>query len=295
MSLLRKLLMNKKKEYIIEYTSTDGNIVEPYSGSTSPFVDTNRNNIPIISNIYKNGKGIIKLEKECYQIGLEAFYQCSSLSDITIPDSVTTIMTFAFSGCTSLSGIIIPNSVTSIDNYAFYNCSSLTGIALGNSITSIGKCTFGQCSSLTGITIPDSVTSIGYEAFNQCSSLTEIKISNSVTSINEWTFGSCSSLTGITIPNSVTSIGEYAFGYCEGLTSIIIPESVASIEDCAFIRRENSLTASITILRTTPPTLGSSVFNNSNGKIYVPSGSVDTYKSAANWSNYADIIQAIQE
>ena len=292
--------MNKKKEYIIEYTSTDGNIVEPYSGSTSPFVDTNRNNIPIISNIYKNGKGIIKLEKECYQIGLEAFYQCSSLSDITIPDSVTTIMTFAFSGCTSLSGIIIPNSVTSIDNYAFYNCSSLTGIALGNSITSIGKCTFNGCWSLTRITIPDSVTSIGAGAFGRWARATStdvIKFPNEQLKIKyfegDYGFSDWGSLTSVTIPDSVTSIGDSAFSGCTSLSSIIIPNKIISIEDDAF--KGCSKLASITVLPKTPPTLGTNVFYKiaSNAVIYVPSGSVDVYKSATNWSSYADRIQPI--
>ena len=68
MSLLRKLLMQKKKEYIIEYTSTDGNIVTPYSGATKPFIDARGNNIPIISNTYENDKGVIKLQKECKKI-----------------------------------------------------------------------------------------------------------------------------------------------------------------------------------------------------------------------------------
>ena len=224
MSLLGKLLMQKKKEYIIEYTSTDGNIVEPYSGSTSPFVDANGNNIPIISNIYKNGKGIIKLEKECYQIGYQAFSNCSSLTGLTIPDSVTTI----------------------------------------------GNQAFLDCTSLTGITIPDSVTFIGASAFNNCRGLTSITIPDSVTTINELTFFSCSSLTGITIPNSVTSIDSGAFMDCYYLSSIIVLPEI-------------------------PPQISGTTFKGivSDVKIYVPSGSVNAYKSATNWSAYADIIQAI--
>ena len=148
--------------------------------------------------------------------------------------SVTSIGEWAFWGCSALTSVTLPNSVISIGNYAFNDCSSLTSITLGNSITSIGNDAFYGCTSLTSITIPNSVISIGNYAFNDCSSLTSITLGNSVTSIGAYAFRSCSSLTSITIPNSVTSIGGYAFYGCTSLTSITIPNSVTSIGDWAF-------------------------------------------------------------
>ena len=167
-------------------------------------------------------------------IDVDAFYHCSNLTSIEIPNSVTSIGKNAFSGCSSLTSIEIPNSVTSIGNWAFLDCSSLTSIKIPNSVTSIGYKTFYQCSSLTSIEIPNSVTSIGESAFYHCSSLTSIEIPNSVTSIGNWAFLGCSSLTSIEIPNSVTSIDDSAFFGCSSLTSIEIPNSVTSIGDCAF-------------------------------------------------------------
>ena len=112
--------------------------------------------------------------KPVVQIGAKAFYNCSSLTGITTPDSVTSIGDEAFWYCDSLTGITLPDSVTSIGNYAFCGCSSLTGITLPDSVTSIGNYAFCGCSILTSITIPDSVTSIGHSAFSSCSSLTGI-------------------------------------------------------------------------------------------------------------------------
>ena len=168
-------------------------------------------------------------------IGLGAFNGCSSLTSITIGNSVTSIGSSAFYGCSSLTSIAIPNSVTSIGYQAFYGCSSLTSITIPNSVTSIEDNEFNGCSSLTSITIPNSVTSIGYEAFKGCSSLTSITIGNSVTSIGNEAFVGCSSLTSITIPNSVTSIGYEAFKGCSSLTSITIGNSVTSIGNEAFV------------------------------------------------------------
>ena len=129
-------------------------------------------------------------------MGVEAFRGCSSLTSITIPDSITSISNSAFRGCTSLTSITIPDSVTSIGVYAFDGCSSLTSITIPDSITRISNGAFGGCTSLTSITIPDSVTNIGWYAF----------------------YG-CSGLTSITIPEGVTSIGSSAFEGCSGLTS----------------------------------------------------------------------------
>ena len=120
---------------------------------------------------------------------------------------------------------------------------------------------------LTEYTIPNDVTSIGEFAFFGCSGLTSITIPDSVTSIRYKAFSACS-LTSITIPDSVTSIGSYAFAYCSSLTSIYCKP-------------------------TTPPTGDWDMFyNNASGrKIYVPRNSVDAYKSAKYWSNYADYIE----
>ena len=163
-----------------------------------------------------------------------AFSDCSSLTSINIPSSVTSIGDWAFNGCSSLTSIIIPYSVTSIEYGAFNGCSSLTSINISPSVTRIGERTFDGCSSLTSINIPSSVTSIGQSAFYSCSSLTSINIPSSVTSIGFSAFGGCSSLTSINIPTSVTSIQVGAFDGCSSLASINIPSSVTSIGSSAF-------------------------------------------------------------
>ena len=144
-------------------------------------------------------------------------------SEVVIPKTfrgkpVVTIYHSAFSGCTSLTSITIPNSVTSIGVFAFEYCTSLTSINIPNSVTSIGSSAFRGCTSLTSITIGDSVTSIDNYAFYGCSGLTSITIPNSVTSIGSSAFEDCTGLTSINIPNSVTSIGNSAFYGCTSLT-----------------------------------------------------------------------------
>lgn len=167
-------------------------------------------------------------------IAVEAFKNCTSLTNITIPDSVTSIAYGTFMNCSSLTGVTIPDSVTSIGSSAFQNCTSLTSITIPDSVTSIGNSAFQSCTSLTNITIPDSVTSIGINAFQHCTVLTDITISNSVTSIGGFAFNDCTSLTSITIPDSVTSIESCTFAGCTALTDITIPDSVTNIESDAF-------------------------------------------------------------
>ncbi len=167
-------------------------------------------------------------------IGDDAFYNCSSLTSITILDGVTSFGKYAFYGCSNLTSISITDSVTSIGNYAFLGCSSLVSITIPNSITSIGSSVFSGCSSLTSISIPNSVTSIGEGAFSNCSSLTNVTIPNSVTSIGNSAFSGCNSLTSISIPESITSISEMMFGGCRALVSITMPDSITSIGEKAF-------------------------------------------------------------
>ena len=186
-------------------------------------------------NLYVNNSLLTEaVLTDAIKISNSAFKNCSSLTSIEIPDSVTSIGSSAFSRCTSLTSIVIPNSVTSIGSDAFYKCSSLTSVVIGDNVKSIGSYAFYNCSSLTSIEIPDSVKSIGSYAFYSCDSLTSVTIGDSVTSIGERAFYYCSSLTSVTMGNSVTSIGSYAFYNCDSLTSVTIGDSVTSIGERAF-------------------------------------------------------------
>lgn len=220
----------------------------------------------------------------------EAFRNCSGLTSIVIPDSVTRIVTSAFDGCKSLPSIHIPSGVTSIGAAAFFDCYALSSVTIPSGVTTIANYTFTNCSGLTSVDIPNSVISIGVEVFHRCSGLTSIDIPSGVTSIGSGACEYCSNLSGVTIPSGVTNIGENTFYNCFSISSINIPSGVTSIGYKAF--KNCSGLTSITVEATTPPTLGTDVFANTNNcPIYVPSGSVTVYQSA--WPTYASRIQAI--
>ena len=184
----------------------------------------------------------------------------TEITDLVIPNSVTSIGDHAFYECYGLTSVTMGNNVESIGNEAFCGCSGLTSVTIPNSVTNIktGIGVFIACSSLTTpvynahifvylpnsysgtYTIPDGITQIAGSAFSGCSGLTSIEIPNSVTSIGDHAFYECDGLESITIPNSVTSIEDYAFYDCDGLKSITIPNSVISIGDFAFATNCNS-------------------------------------------------------
>ena len=157
-----------------------------------------------------------------------------SPSKIVLEEGITNIPKGLFDGNNYITEVKIPNSVTSIGDNAFYNCFSLTSITIPNGVTRIGKWAFASCSNLTSITLPNSVTWINDNAFSYCSNLTSITIPNSVRSIFRSAFEGCKNLTSITIPNSVTSIDDKAFYNCFSLNSITIPDSVTRIGDSVF-------------------------------------------------------------
>ncbi len=201
-------------------------------------------------------------------IGNDAFYRCSGLTSVTIPNSVTSIGYAAFSGCYCLTSVTIGNNVTSIGSYAFYYCYGLTSVTIPNSVTSIGSGAFELCYGLTSVTIPNSVTSIGITAFYGCSGLTSVTIPNNVTSIGSSAFSYCSGLTSVTIPNSVTRIWDEAFGSCPELLDVYCyAEKVPSTE--------------------------SDAFNDSYPEyatLHVPDASIDSYKATAPWSSFGKIV-----
>ena len=201
----------------IWYTSSDGNIVTPYSTSALP---------SIVSNTYVDGKGIIKCASDITSIGENAFYSCTGLTSVIIPNSVTSIGELAFNACSGLSTVTIPDSVKTIGSDAFSRCSSLTSVTIPNSVTSIGTQAFYNCTGLTSVTIPNSVTSIGTSAFQNCNKLTDVSIGNSVKSIRELTFSNCDSLASVIIGNSVKSIEKFAFGYCGSLRNISYEDTI---------------------------------------------------------------------
>ena len=167
------------------------------------------------------------------RIGEGAFW-ATRLTSVTIPGSVTSVGQYAFNACTSLENAVISGGVTNIAEGVFKGCAALTSVTIPDSVTSIGKSAFRDCCKLTGLTIPDSVTSIGDHAFNGCNGLTSVTIPASVTRISAGMFYNCWSLSNVTIPNGVTSIGDSAFGNCTDLSSVTIPDSVTTIGRDAF-------------------------------------------------------------
>ncbi|MEG1998789.1 MAG: leucine-rich repeat domain-containing protein [Bacteroidales bacterium] len=206
------------------YNSEEGNTYASVGRETRGITSAN-----ILPSITINGKILpVKVIKD------RAFSNCTHLTSVTIPNSVTTIKNDAFSDCDELTTLTIPNSVTTICNRAFYNCIKLTSLIIPNSVTTIEDKAFAYCRGLLSVTIPTSITTIGNRVFSSCEGLTTLIIPNSVTTIGDYAFFDCSGLTSVTIPNSVTTICDRAFSDCVRLTSVTIPNSVTTIQTMAF-------------------------------------------------------------
>ena len=234
-------------------------------------------------------------------IGSGAFYDCNILTAVHI-SSIEAWCKISFDGNFSnplyyahnlyLNGelvteLVIPEGMTSIGNYAFQGCSSLSAINIPESVTSIGNSAFSVCSGLTDITIPEGVTSIGNSAFYGCSSLTAITLPEGVTNIESSVFYNCTLLTSITPPEGVTSIGERAFGNCYSLTTIVLPKNLKNIYSQAFA---NCLELhDVYCYAEKVPSTSTDAFDNSFPEyitLHVPASALKAYKTTAPWSSF---------
>lgn len=269
----------------IWYTSSDGNVVTPGKNTFSAITGSANVFATITSNVYSNGRGVITFDSDIDEICAKAFYSFTTLTSVTIPNSVTYIGNNAFGKCTSLISVELPNNITSMAD-AFNSCSSLTRVSLPNKLTEIPSQLFYGCTSLSEVTIPESVTSIGQSAFYGCTSLSEITIPDSVTSIGKYAFHT-TGLISFTFPSKIKTINAYSVYNCKSLENITIPSTVTSIEYSAFFA--NPALKTVRIYATQPPTItnGNAIFNGSTHTtcvLEVPKGRGSVYYNSTGWA-----------
>ena len=220
---------------------------------------------------------------EVTTIGDRAFESCDALTSVSMPEA-TTIGFGAFYWCSGLVSVSMP-SVTAIDEVAFQYCDALTSVSMP-SVTTIGERAFFRCDALTSVEMPEAMT-IGREAFSGCSALTSVSMP-SVTAIGEQAFSLCYSLTSVTMP-SVTTIGVGAFNGCQNLTSVDIPASVKMIGNYAF---EGCSGLTAVYCHWEQPLECEPEFEDevmATATLYVPTGTVDTYRSVSPWDKFINI------
>lgn len=168
------------------------------------------------------------------EVGWDAFDDINLKTDIYLPDSITTIESFAFSHSSGVVSVRLPSGLQIIDSYTFSDCTGLKNINLPDGLKIIDYEAFADCSSLTDITLPDGLTTLGDDAFRNCDSLKNMKLPDSVVHIGTSVFAGCSGLEHVTLPTKMSSIPMYMFTGCSSLAEISIPEDVVSIGYCAF-------------------------------------------------------------
>lgn len=213
-------------------TGVSGDVSWSFSGSTlaitgkGAMANYTDEELPPWSS-YADSITRIRVESGVTRIGDIAFYNCTNVTGVTLPDTLERIGDYAFKNCTSLGYVNFPTSLRGIGNAAFESCEKLTGIRLPEGLTSIGNYAFYRCYGLTSITIPASVSSMGMVVFAYCGGLTGAEIRCPITKIPDWTFYKCTALTAVSLPDTVTEAGEYSFHECGRLEEIYYAGSSA--------------------------------------------------------------------
>ncbi len=272
------------------YDFEDGGVYYTITSETDKTVevtsgDDGRGDLAIPETVNINGT-----DYAVTTIGNNAFSGLSRRSSITLGNSITAIGDSAFIN-SRISSIVIPDGVETIGDCAFMNCSSLSSVTLGSNLTSLGDSLFLYCRRLASIDIPDGVTEIGSHIFFGCTALTSVTLPENLTAINEYSFDGCQYLESVNIPAGVTSIGDYAFRDCRSIASITIPEGVETIGDFAFSR---TWLMEIYCRATTPPACGTNsldILIANTCKLYVPTGTAEAYRSAAEWNRLGGNIE----
>lgn len=205
-----------------------------------------------------------------YFVNLESFQAYNAIAlrtlDLSKNTNLRTIKEQALYKCSGLESVILPSTIETIEGDAFHDCPKLASINIPDGVKSIGSYAFAGDLLLTEITLPQSIGTIGKNAF-AATGLRSFALPEGFTAVAESICFNCKSLTSLTLPSTTTNVGYRAFSYCEALTEI----------HCK---------------ATTPPTLEQYAFEDvvKERKIYVPQSSVEAYKTAEGWSDFAEQI-----
>ena len=250
----------------------------------------------------KQGKATIKEGTEI--IGENAFSNCTKITEISLPESMSTLKDYAFAGCTGLTRLELPATVTDLKAYAFQNCTSLKelivrgdkyvtegsllytsdkktlvlclpyyegSISVANGVECIGEAAFYGCQKITEITLPSTVKTIENSALYGCSGLTKLELPDGITAIGNSAFNGCSGLTKLELPDGITAIGDSTFNGCSGLTKMVLPNSVTSVGERAF---QNCTSLTEAVLSSGQNAITKYMFGSCNNltKIQIPEG-----------------------
>lgn len=250
-----------------------------------------------IDNDAFNGCNLINLtlpESVSY-IGDNAFYS-TDISEIHLPENITYIGNSAFWG-TNLKSVILPEKLTTLNKSVFASCKSLETVVFSEGLTSIGQTAFSGCSSLRSITLPNSVTTIGDNAFKDCTNLSSAILSENLTSIPSSCFENCSNLTSVVIKDGLKYIRSRAFQSCYALEKIILPPSLIVVDFWAFNEYNTNNLKTVISLNPVPPTNDYTSFSDNieaYGTLYVPSSSLNAYKTTNYWNEFKNILPLVR-